>query len=43
MAKNYIQSGNVLTLTAPSDVSSGDGLLVGSIFGVGSKSICASR
>lgn len=32
--KNFIQSGNVVTLTAPYAVSSGDGLLVGSIFGV---------
>jgi len=32
--KNYVQPGNTLTLTAPYDVASGDGLLVGSIFGV---------
>ncbi|MCZ7674635.1 MAG: DUF2190 family protein [Roseovarius sp.] len=32
--KNYIQPGNTLTLTAPYAVTSGDGLLVGSIFGV---------
>jgi predicted RecA/RadA family phage recombinase len=32
--KNYIQPGNTITLTAPYDVNSGDGLLVGSIFGV---------
>ncbi len=32
--KNYVQSGNVVTLTAPYDVASGAGLLVGSIFGV---------
>ena len=32
--RNYIQPGHVLTLAAPYDVSSGDGLLVGSIFGV---------
>ena len=32
--KNYVQPGNTLTLTAPHDVISGDGLLVGSIFGV---------
>ncbi len=36
MAKNYIQPGKTLTLIAPNDVSSGDGLLVGSIFGVAS-------
>ena len=32
--KNYVQPGNTLTLTAPYAVSSGDGLLVGAIFGV---------
>ena len=34
--KNFIQPGGTVTLTAPSDVSSGDGLLVGSLFGVAS-------
>lgn len=33
--KNYIQPGNVVTLTAPTGgVKSGDGILVGSLFGV---------
>lgn len=32
--KNYIQEGDVLTVTAPAAVSSGDGVQVGSIFGV---------
>jgi len=32
--KNYIQPGNTITLTAPYAVVSGDGLLVGSIFGI---------
>ena len=32
--KNYVQPGNTVTLTAPYAVTSGDGLLVGSIFGV---------
>lgn len=32
--KNFIQEGKTLTLTAPYQVASGDGLLVGSIFGV---------
>jgi predicted RecA/RadA family phage recombinase len=32
--KNFVQPGNTLTLTAPYAVTSGDGLLVGSIFGV---------
>ena len=34
--KNYVQPGNTVTLTAPYAVASGDGLLVGSIFGVAS-------
>ena len=34
--KNFIQPGGTVTLTAPYDVSSGDGLLVGSLFGVAS-------
>lgn len=32
--RNYIQDGGAITLTAPHDVSSGDGLQVGSLFGV---------
>ena len=32
--KNYVQPGKTITLTAPYAVTSGDGLLVGSIFGV---------
>ena len=32
--KNYVQAGNNLSLTAPYAVDSGDGALVGSIFGV---------
>ena len=34
--KNYIQPGKTITLPAPYAVSSGDGLLVGAIFGVAS-------
>jgi predicted RecA/RadA family phage recombinase len=34
--KNYVQPGSTITLTAPSAVASGDGLLVGSIFGIAS-------
>lgn len=34
MAKSYIQPGNVITVTAPDAVSSGDGVLVGDIFGI---------
>jgi len=32
--KNYVQPGNTITLAAPYAVASGDGLLVGAIFGV---------
>jgi len=32
--KTYVQPGNTITLTAPYAVASGDGLLVGSIFGL---------
>lgn len=34
--KNYIQAGENLTLPAPYNVSSGEGALVGAIFGVAS-------
>ena len=34
--KNYVQPGDTLTLTAPYDLTSGLGVLVGSIFGVAS-------
>lgn len=32
--KNYVQPGSTISLTAPYAVTSGDGLLVGSIFGI---------
>ena len=32
--KNYIQPGDMLTVTAPSNLASGAGVLIGSIFGV---------
>lgn len=32
--KNFIQPGRVVTVTAPANVSSGDGVLVGALFGV---------
>ena len=32
--KNFVQKGDVLTVTAPYAVNSGDGVLVGAIFGV---------
>lgn len=34
MAKNFIQKGDVLTVTAPANVASGEGVLVGNIFGI---------
>ena len=35
MAKNYVQNGQVITVTAPAAVTSGDGVLVGAaLFGV---------
>jgi predicted RecA/RadA family phage recombinase len=34
--KNYVQEGDILTLTAPYAVTSGDGFLVGSIFAIAS-------
>ncbi|NTI86027.1 DUF2190 family protein [Agrobacterium rhizogenes] len=36
--KNYIQEGDTLELTAPADVKSGDGVLVGKLFGVAAHS-----
>jgi predicted RecA/RadA family phage recombinase len=32
--KTFIQPGHVLTLAAPADVASGDGMLVGALFGI---------
>lgn len=32
--KNHIQNGEHLTVTAPADLASGDGVLIGEIFGV---------
>jgi len=37
--KNSVQNGEVLTLTAPYNVSSGGGMLVGSIFGVAATTV----
>lgn len=34
MATNYVQAGVNLTVPAPADVTSGSGVLVGSIFGI---------
>lgn len=32
--RNYVQNGDVVSMTAPHDVQSGEGLLVGELFGV---------
>ena len=34
MSRNYVQPGNYVTVPAPYAVSSGDGVLLGSLFGV---------
>lgn len=41
MASNYIQDGEVLTLTAPYTVASGAGAQVGSIFGVATADVAS--
>ncbi len=37
--KNYVQPGHAITLAAPYAVASGDGLLVGAIFGVATANV----
>jgi predicted RecA/RadA family phage recombinase len=37
--KNYVQRGDTLTLAAPYDLTSGDGALIGTIFGVASETV----
>jgi predicted RecA/RadA family phage recombinase len=37
--KNYVQTGTNLTVAAPYDLTSGDGCVVGSIFGVAAESV----
>ena len=39
--KTFIQNGNIITVTPPSNVTSGDGVLVGSIFGVAATNAVA--
>ena len=41
--KNFVQPGHTITLTAPYAVTSGDGLLVGAIFGVASATAAISE
>lgn len=42
--KNYVQPGNVVTLTSPAGgVRSGDGILVGSLFGVAAYDAAAGE
>lgn len=36
--KNYVQPGNMVTVTAPAAVSSGEGVVVGSMFGIAATS-----
>lgn len=38
MAKNYIQDGDIVTVTAPADVASGGPVLLGALFGVAANS-----
>lgn len=39
--KNYIQPGDTVTVTAPYDVASGAGCLVGTLFGVSSTTVAS--
>lgn len=41
--KNFVHTGNVVPLTAPYAVNSGEGLLVGSIFGVAAIDVAVSE
>lgn len=41
MSKNYVQPGNVITVTAPYNMSPGDGCLVGILFGISCGSYLA--
>lgn len=36
--KNFVQPGDVITVTAPRNLNSGDGVLVGALFGVATTS-----
>ena len=40
--KNYVQPGNTVTVVAPVAVTSGDGLLVGALFGVATATAAIS-
>ena len=39
--KIFIQDGNIITITATANIASGDGVLVGSIFGVATTDVLA--
>lgn len=41
MTKSFTQKGNILTLIAPHDVASGEGALIGSIFGVAQTDVAS--
>lgn len=43
MANNFIQEGDTLSLVAPYDRSSGQGMLVGALFGVASANVLAGN
>ncbi len=43
MANNFIQSGDVLPLTAPYDVVAGDGFQVGQIFAVAASAVLSGQ
>ena len=41
--KNFIQTGNMITITAATDITSGDGVIVGSLFGVAAADAAAGE
>lgn len=41
--RNFITHGNAITITASSDVASGAGVLIGSLFGVAADNIASGR
>ena len=41
--KNFIQPGDIVTVQAPANVASGDGVLVGTLFGVAAVSALSTK
>ncbi len=39
--RNFVQSGNYLDLTAPRDLASGEGFIIGSIFAIASHAVAS--